>query len=368
MSSPPLQAAGGTLKRSSSKASLTEPKPKRQRTKAGCITCRVRGKKCDEQKVDNGESCETCKRLRLHCLGFQDRRPDWLRTKENIKIWRKRVTEFLMSQGLVKGHAGCGLRPGSTPDASLTLEDMRRDLDAWGSAPGPDSPSGPLQDHERDLEPEPLGFVTNMHGHRDYTLPPLQNIARPPYANEGEDTQYLPKRFENAIGGIADEDSKEYRWVPPPPFSPMKRPYEEDAKYPNIGQFPPRAAMNGPPGYGTHPPLASPTNNRFDARDMRPPGPMHSSSGSFSSMPDTNSDPFNGSPTNGAPANVSYNGSNSRAAAPVYNQPLPTMSPGHHAPYSHPKGAPGYPQQTQAPVGYGIVSEHPGQSSGTSSP
>lgn len=44
LSSPIVQAAGGTLKRSSSKASLTEPKPKRQRTKAGCITCRVRGK------------------------------------------------------------------------------------------------------------------------------------------------------------------------------------------------------------------------------------------------------------------------------------------------------------------------------------
>jgi hypothetical protein len=40
-------AGAGTgvgLKRSSSKASLTEPKPKRKRTKAGCITCRVRGK------------------------------------------------------------------------------------------------------------------------------------------------------------------------------------------------------------------------------------------------------------------------------------------------------------------------------------
>jgi hypothetical protein len=42
--SPPLHPMGGSLKRSSSRASLTDPKPKRKRTKQGCITCRVRGK------------------------------------------------------------------------------------------------------------------------------------------------------------------------------------------------------------------------------------------------------------------------------------------------------------------------------------
>jgi len=39
-----LQASTTVLKRSAKEARLAEPKPKRQRTKAGCITCRVRGK------------------------------------------------------------------------------------------------------------------------------------------------------------------------------------------------------------------------------------------------------------------------------------------------------------------------------------
>lgn len=42
--SPSMQAPSALLKRSAKEARLAEPKPKRQRTKAGCITCRVRGK------------------------------------------------------------------------------------------------------------------------------------------------------------------------------------------------------------------------------------------------------------------------------------------------------------------------------------
>ncbi|KAG8818897.1 hypothetical protein FRC19_010251 [Serendipita sp. 401] len=254
-SGPSLQTSGPSAKRSSSKADLGEPKPKRQRTKAGCITCRVRGKKCDETRMDNGETCETCKRLRLHCLGFQDRRPDWLRSKENIKTWRKRVTDFLLSQGLVKGHAGCGLRPGNLPDAVLTIEEMRRDLDASvGPGGSADSPSGPLQDHERDLEPEPPHSFGNPDSH--VILPPLQNIPRP---NEVDSTQYLGKRFEDAIGGISNEDNR-HRWVPPPPFSPMKQ-YDQESKY----TLPPppasRMYSNGPVNFAMqgHPPLPSPT-------------------------------------------------------------------------------------------------------------
>jgi len=322
-------------------------------------------------------------------------------TKENIKIWRKRVTEFLMSQGLVKGHAGCGLRPGNVPDACLTLEDMRRDLDAWGAPPNPDSPSAPLQDHERDMEPEhPLGFNGGMLGHRDFTLPPLQNISRPG-GSEGEDAQYLPKRFENAIGGIADEDNRDYRWVPPPPFAPLKRTYEEDIKYglPPVGPLTTRPL----PSYSIPPAHPSPTSGRFDPRqdrDIRPPGPIHNPSGSFSSVPDTNAGSHDTSsfstssfpsaapaphlppahdggrpdqPNVGATSGTSVAGPYSGHSAsnprnvPVYSQALPTMSPGHHAPYSHPKGVAGYPQPPQA-LSYGPTPDSGRHSSGTSSP
>ena len=65
------------------------------RAKSGCYTCRIRRKvpfypvrrvssltdahqKCDE-KMDNEGSCQTCARLRLQCLGFGAKRPDWMR-------------------------------------------------------------------------------------------------------------------------------------------------------------------------------------------------------------------------------------------------------------------------------------------------
>ena len=66
------------------------------RAKSGCYTCRIRRKvgslftithpttahpllqKCDEQPNAQG-SCQTCVRLRLQCLGFGAKRPEWMR-------------------------------------------------------------------------------------------------------------------------------------------------------------------------------------------------------------------------------------------------------------------------------------------------
>jgi hypothetical protein len=65
------------------------------RAKSGCYTCRIRRKvrththlslapahqvfqKCDEMPDESG-SCQTCIRLRLECLGFGAKRPDWMR-------------------------------------------------------------------------------------------------------------------------------------------------------------------------------------------------------------------------------------------------------------------------------------------------
>ena len=76
------------------------------RAKSGCYTCRIRRKvgspfitvtitpsttahpllqKCDEQPNNQG-SCQTCVRLRLQCLGFGAKRPEWMRV--SISLWR----------------------------------------------------------------------------------------------------------------------------------------------------------------------------------------------------------------------------------------------------------------------------------------
>ncbi|KAF8605181.1 hypothetical protein BDV93DRAFT_439650 [Ceratobasidium sp. AG-I] len=56
-----------------------ERKPKGLRSKEGCLTCRIRRKKCDQGK--HSDSCESCRRLHIECLGYSRNRPEWL------KVW-----------------------------------------------------------------------------------------------------------------------------------------------------------------------------------------------------------------------------------------------------------------------------------------
>jgi hypothetical protein len=99
--------------------------------------------KCDEQKNINGH-CKTCVRLRLECLGFGPKRPDYLKViihslagryrpyfarfsffacssflmltverlqeSGNVTELRGKIKCFLASQGMIKGHSGSGPR------------------------------------------------------------------------------------------------------------------------------------------------------------------------------------------------------------------------------------------------------------------
>ncbi|KAJ3487785.1 hypothetical protein NLJ89_g11681 [Agrocybe chaxingu] len=69
--------------------------------KGGCWTCRVRRKKCDEQR--EGDSCKTCKRLTIKCLGWGPKRPDWMRDKENVDAYKASIKAQLSSKGLIRG-------------------------------------------------------------------------------------------------------------------------------------------------------------------------------------------------------------------------------------------------------------------------
>ncbi|KAH9052991.1 fungal-specific transcription factor domain-containing protein [Lactarius deliciosus] len=79
------------------------------RAKSGCYTCRIRRKKCDERPNPEGR-CETCIRLRLQCLGFGQKRPDWLKENNNVTMFREKIKDFLAAQGMIKGHSGSGTR------------------------------------------------------------------------------------------------------------------------------------------------------------------------------------------------------------------------------------------------------------------
>ncbi|KAJ7762009.1 fungal-specific transcription factor domain-containing protein [Mycena maculata] len=91
------------------------------RAKSGCYTCRIRRKKCDERQNEDG-NCDTCVRLRLQCLGFGAKRPDWLRESRNVSEMRDKIKGFLAAQGMIKGHSGTGPR-GADPVPILRLDE-----------------------------------------------------------------------------------------------------------------------------------------------------------------------------------------------------------------------------------------------------
>ncbi|KAI0635624.1 fungal-specific transcription factor domain-containing protein [Trametes polyzona] len=99
------------------------PKPKGAvRAKSGCYTCRIRRKKCDEQPNEDG-ACQTCVRLRLQCLGFGAKRPEWMRENNSVTELREKIKTFLASQGMIKGHSGSGPRSTEQEPAVLVLVD-----------------------------------------------------------------------------------------------------------------------------------------------------------------------------------------------------------------------------------------------------
>ncbi|KAF9807764.1 hypothetical protein IEO21_08060 [Rhodonia placenta] len=126
------------------------PKPKGAvRAKSGCYTCRIRRKKCDEQP--NGEgACQTCVRLRLQCLGFGAKRPDWMRENNSVTELREKIKSFLASQGMIKGHSGSGPRASAEePQMLILVENLRA------------SPSSP---------PTPTLSASSSDGHRPHGL------------------------------------------------------------------------------------------------------------------------------------------------------------------------------------------------------
>jgi len=102
------------------------------RAKSGCYTCRIRRKKCDERPNEAGQ-CETCVRLRVECLGFGAKRPEWLRESRNVVDLRDRIKTFLAAQGMIKGHSGSGPRSGGHEPPTLRLA---ADSDTYSASSG----------------------------------------------------------------------------------------------------------------------------------------------------------------------------------------------------------------------------------------
>ncbi|WVQ87096.1 hypothetical protein IAS59_000817 [Cryptococcus gattii] len=69
------------------------------RGKSGCITCRLRKKRCDEAKP----ICATCSRLGIECMGYGVKRPKWLREKDNAQKAKEYIKATVMKRSMAKG-------------------------------------------------------------------------------------------------------------------------------------------------------------------------------------------------------------------------------------------------------------------------
>jgi len=89
--------------------------------------------------------CETCFRLKLECLGFGAKRPDWLRETSRVSDIRDRIKAHLAAQGMIKGHAGSGSRNAVQEDI-LRLSDYREGDMTYPSGGSSSSASTPRRD------------------------------------------------------------------------------------------------------------------------------------------------------------------------------------------------------------------------------
>ncbi|QRV72484.1 Fungal Zn(2)-Cys(6) binuclear cluster domain [Ceratobasidium sp. AG-Ba] len=102
-SSTPYAKPSGAVGRSKSDTAL-------MRDKSGCITCRVRQKKCNG--IAPGETdCGDCIRLNIHCLGVHHNRPDWLRNQEALKETKYRIKHHLTEYPVPRGRGPAPERP-----------------------------------------------------------------------------------------------------------------------------------------------------------------------------------------------------------------------------------------------------------------
>ncbi|KIK66589.1 hypothetical protein GYMLUDRAFT_157062 [Collybiopsis luxurians FD-317 M1] len=108
--SPVSRSSSLMVPETSSRSSSARPSPNRSAvdlprtqvaSKGGCWTCRLRRKKCDEQR--EGNSCRTCIRLTIECLGWGPKRPEWMRDKQAVDQYKADIKAQLTRAGLIRG-------------------------------------------------------------------------------------------------------------------------------------------------------------------------------------------------------------------------------------------------------------------------
>ncbi|KAL0953251.1 hypothetical protein HGRIS_004503 [Hohenbuehelia grisea] len=130
-------------------------------SKGGCWTCRLRRKKCDEQR--EGDSCRTCIRLKITCLGWGPKRPDWMRDKAAVEKYKADIKAQLTRAGLIRGQP----RTSFASSSGMTL----------GMGPGQQS----QQQQQTHAGQQPHMHHQPSHGHGVQGISNMHRQQRGPY-------------------------------------------------------------------------------------------------------------------------------------------------------------------------------------------
>ncbi|KAI0264349.1 fungal-specific transcription factor domain-containing protein [Gloeopeniophorella convolvens] len=92
--------------------------------------------KCDEQR-EEGDSCRTCRRLQLNCLGWGPRRPDWMRDKEAVQNYKTEIKAHLLRLGLIRGQPRTSLAGGPATHTGFVGASASKGAAGGGAERGP---------------------------------------------------------------------------------------------------------------------------------------------------------------------------------------------------------------------------------------
>ncbi|KAG9128352.1 hypothetical protein FRC07_000465 [Ceratobasidium sp. 392] len=128
------------------------------RDKTGCITCRVRQKKCNGFGAGE-DSCGDCNRLNIQCLGVHHNRPDWLRNQDALKETKYRIKHHLTEYPVPRGRGPAPERPFLTFQDLIEKYSPQRYLPSGSTSPSLES------DRLYRIEPDsPVAYTPTQSG------------------------------------------------------------------------------------------------------------------------------------------------------------------------------------------------------------
>ncbi|KAG1870780.1 fungal-specific transcription factor domain-containing protein [Suillus subalutaceus] len=92
---------------------------------------------CEERNAMNnekGNSCHTCKRLRIDCLGWGTRRPEWMRDKKAVEDYKAGIKAQLTRAGLIRGQPKSSILQATSAGPSSTSSSVFASRRLQGSA------------------------------------------------------------------------------------------------------------------------------------------------------------------------------------------------------------------------------------------